>query len=240
MMWLRRPLDDVLSTPAKIAVLRALLRVNAPLSGREIARRSGVGYGPAYHALQALVASGVLSKQHHGRVATYAVRDDQGPLLASLRALYAQEDRRTRAAIAELGNALADVVAIVLFGSEARGEARPGSDTDLLIIVAHAGARTEAKVRKACLAVAQKHSLALSWLVMDLDEARERDAQNEQFWHNVARDGIWLHGDSLEALRLRWRLGRISGGKRAGSGTSRKRLTAQVITAKRSAPRPTP
>jgi predicted nucleotidyltransferase len=239
MMWLRRPLDDVLSTPAKIAVLRALLRVSAPLSGREIARRSGVGYSPAYHALQALVASGVLSKQHHGRVATYAVNDDQGPLLASLRKLYAQEDQRTRSAIAELGTALANVVSIVLFGSEARGEARPGSDTDLLIIVEHTDARTEARVRKACLIIAEKHSLALSWLTMDLDEAQEREAQDEQFWRNIVSDGIWLYGDSLEALRLKWRLGRISGGKHAGSGRSPKRLTARATTARRSAPRPT-
>ena len=46
-MWLRRPLDDILSSPAKVAVLRSVLRVSAPLSGREIASRAGVAHSPA-------------------------------------------------------------------------------------------------------------------------------------------------------------------------------------------------
>jgi hypothetical protein len=39
-MWLSLPLDDLLSSRAKVAMLRVLCRTNAPLRGREIARRS--------------------------------------------------------------------------------------------------------------------------------------------------------------------------------------------------------
>lgn len=217
-MWLRRPLDDILSSPAKVAVLRAVLRVSTPLSGREIARRSGVVYSPAYNALQALVASGVLGRQDHGKVKTYTVRDPGSPLIAGLRELFDREEQRTRSAVAELAETTPGVRAIILFGSEARGEARPGSDTDLLMIVDRTDAKSAEGVRDACLGLAERHGLALSWHVVDLDQLREWEATQDQFWQNVLQDGIWLHGDSLEAIRLRWRLGRTTSGKPAASG----------------------
>lgn len=217
-MWLRRPLDDILSSPAKLAVLRAILRVNTPLSGREIARRAGVAHSPAYNALQALVASGLLSKQDHGRATTYTVRDPEAPLLASLRDLFDQEDQRTRLAVSELADNVPEARAIVLFGSEARREAKPGSDTDLLIIVDSQVEQTEERIRDVCLDVAQRYGLALSWHVVDLDELREWETTEEQFWQNVVRDGVWLHGDSLEAMRLKWRLGRTFSKRPAASG----------------------
>jgi uncharacterized protein len=218
-MWLRRPLDDILSSPAKVAVLRVLLRINAPLSGREIERRGGIVHSAAHRALQALVASGVLSKQDHGRATTYALRDPDAPLLLGLKELFDREERRTRLALTELAEGIPGARAVILFGSEARGEARPGSDTDLLVIVDARDEHNEARVRDTCLDLAQRHSLALSWHAAGLDEVRGWDATDDQFWRNVIRDGIWLHGDSLEALRLKWRLDRTTFAKPGGSGT---------------------
>jgi hypothetical protein len=217
-MWLRKPLDDILSSPAKVGVLRAVLRVSAPLSGREIARRAGVGYSPAYYALQALVASGLLGKQDHGRASTYTVRDPLAPVVASLRDLFDREDERTRSAVSELAEGVPEARAIVLFGSEARGEARPGSDTDILVIVPHADVAIQDRVRDVCLGLAERHSLALSWHVVGLQQAHEWDQTGDQFWRGIVRDGIWLHGDSLEAIRLKWRLGRVTSERPAGSG----------------------
>ena len=217
-MWLRRPLDDILSSPAKVAVLRAVLRVNEPLSGREIERRAGLAHSPAHRALQALVASGVLTRQDHGRAATYAVRGRATPLLQGLQELFEAEELRTRLVLTELARTVPEARAFILFGSEARGEARPGSDTDLLVIVEARDEPTEAHVRDACLDLAEHHGLALSWHVAGLNEVREWDETGDQFWHNVVRDGIWLHGDSLEGLRLTWRLGRASFAGPGGSG----------------------
>ncbi len=217
-MWLRRPLDDILSSAAKVAVLRVVLRVRTPLSGREIARRAGVGYSPAYNALQALVASGVLAKQDHGRATAYSLVDPQSPLISGLTDLFDREDRRTNEAASALASGIPHARAIILFGSEARGQARPGSDTDILIVVDSANEATEGRVRDACLALAAVHGLALSWHVVGLDQVREWDEAGEQFWQSVVQDGIWLQGDSLEAMRLKWRLGRTTSGRPGASG----------------------
>ena len=217
-MWLRRPLDDILSTAAKVAVLRVMLRVSMPLSGREIARRAGVGYSPAYNALQALVASGVPAKQDHGRATAYSLVHPESPLISGLKDLFEREDRRTREACSALASSIPDARAIILFGSEARGEARPGSDTDILIVIDSTDEATEGRVRDACLALAEAHELALSWHVVDLDQVREWDQAGDQFWQSVVRDGIWLQGDSMEAMRLKWRLGRTTSGRLTASG----------------------
>lgn len=60
-MWLRNPLDDVLSSRAKVSILRVLCHVNAPLNGRGIARRAGIWSGPGSMALGELTAAGIIT-----------------------------------------------------------------------------------------------------------------------------------------------------------------------------------
>jgi len=63
MALLYEPLDTALGTTSKIRLLRALLPLTQAVSGREAARRAGVAWAPAAHALQELVALGILDRQ---------------------------------------------------------------------------------------------------------------------------------------------------------------------------------
>ena len=199
-MWLRKPLDDILSCPAKIAVLRAILQVNTPLSGREIARRAEVGYSPAYNALQALAASGVLSKRYHGRVNTYELAEPQSPLTRRLRDLFMAEARHHREVTERLSKEVPGLLSVVLFGSEARGEAKPGSDTDLLIVVEKTTKRLEDQITDTCVQLAAEYQLALSWVVADVKELQEWETEGNGLWRNIQSEGIRLAGKPLERL----------------------------------------
>ena len=128
-MWLRDPLDDILSSRAKVAVLRVVCCAAMPLNGREIARRAGLSSGHASRVLGELTASGVLLARDQGRVLTYELALAHGPLVARIKSLFEDEAARQEAALDELEVAVPGLVSIVLFGSEARGDARPGSDT---------------------------------------------------------------------------------------------------------------
>lgn len=209
-MWLRRPLDDLLSSRAKVSILRVVSEVNTQLSGREIARRAGVWSSAASRALGELTASGVLICRDHGRAKTYELDRTDVEFVAQLRDLFRAEADRFRRFIADMAEAVPEALALVLFGSEARGEAKPHSDTDVLIVVAEKTEAVEERVLDRCLDIAIRHGLDLQWHVADLADLREWHTTDDPFWRNVQREGIVLHGISLEALERRWRVGKTS------------------------------
>ena len=209
-VWLRNPLDDILSSHAKVSLLRVVMRSPSPLSGREIARRAGIDPGHASRQLRELALSGVLRSRDQGRVVTYEVGDDASGLVASLRDLFEAEGRRYRDSVQGLADQVPEAVSIVLFGSEARLEARPGRDTDLLFVVPEHTDAVEERVRDACLDLADRYSLALSWLVMSVDELEELEKTSNEFWANVLREGTRIHGKALETLQRSWQRGKTT------------------------------
>jgi len=143
-----------------------------------------------------------------GRVKTYEWPGDETPLLQQLRALFASEADREAAAVRALVKGVPGVVSVILFGSEARGEARPGSDTDLLIVVEKNGRRVEAAIRGNALHLAKKERLALSWQIADLAELRQWEREENPLWRNILAEGIRLKGRSPQRLQRLWQHGR--------------------------------
>lgn len=103
-----------------------------------------------------------------------------------------------RRAVARVGRRY-QLRSIVLFGSHARGDARPGSDVDLCVSAPHLGCRREAS------------------LIGDLGEALQADVDvcvferiGPSLGFTVAREGVPIYGprDTFDRLRacavLRW------------------------------------
>jgi predicted nucleotidyltransferase len=96
-------------------------------------------------------------------------------------------------------------VAVVLYGSVARGAAAPG-DLDLLVIVAKEN--EEEHVRSALLDATRRlevrFQLAVSPLVLTERELKAR--ANEKLIANVLKEGIFLTGEPVGPLRRmrRW------------------------------------
>jgi predicted nucleotidyltransferase len=127
-----------------------------------------------------------------------------------LRDLFAAESRRTQDVTADLVEGIPEALSIILFGSEARGQAKPESDTDLLIVVARKEEYLSDKIVDACMHVAEKHDLALSWHIADLADLNDWEATGHEFWRNVQEDGVVLYGHQPEDLRPRWKAGRAT------------------------------
>jgi predicted nucleotidyltransferase len=81
---------------------------------------------------------------------------------------------------------------IYVFGSQARGEATPDSDIDLLIVVAQADEPTH-RLAQAAYRIATPHSLALDLLVMPLDEFERRSRALASLPATVLREGRVLY-----------------------------------------------
>jgi predicted nucleotidyltransferase len=119
---------------ARGAVLAALLRTGAPLTGRQVYGliRDQCSLWSVQQALTSLVGLGVVTSQEVGRATVHAINENHyaiQPLRELLDPFAALRDtvQRTVGSSAE---------AVILFGSVARGEATADSDVDLVVLAA--------------------------------------------------------------------------------------------------------
>ena len=201
-MWLQAPLDDILSSRGKVAVLRVICSVDVPLSGREIARRAGLASGHTSGILRELTASGLLLCRDHGRAKTYELAEPDAIVGRRLRALFDAEMERRHAVVEGLSRAIPNLVSLILFGSEARGEAGAESDTDLMIVVERATEALERQIDEVCMQLATEHQLDLRWVVADRRRVREWEEEGSELWRNVQSEGVTLAGTA--PARLGW------------------------------------
>jgi predicted nucleotidyltransferase len=117
---------------ARGAVLAALLRTGAPLTGREVHRLVGGGYSlwAVQETLRALDQLGLIRTQIIGRAGVHTVNEDH-IAVAPLRALLDPIAALTDTVHATVGD---QVETVILFGSIARGASDGRSDVDLAVI----------------------------------------------------------------------------------------------------------
>jgi predicted nucleotidyltransferase len=199
---LLHPLDSILGSTAKVDVLRTLYRAGHPLAGREIGRRAGVGSGHVSRVLRDLVATGVVEQWNHGSVNLYALRRVEHPVIEGMVGLFRAEDDRLRRVVESVAATDEAILAVIVFGSEARGDATAQSDTDLLVVVRPGSkARVEERFVSVMLDLAAHEFVATSWLVHDLDDIAAWEQTGNALWRNIRRDGRSLAGASIEEVR---------------------------------------
>ncbi|HET7461482.1 MAG TPA: nucleotidyltransferase domain-containing protein [Longimicrobium sp.] len=201
-------LNAVFGSTAKVRILRAVLPLTGAVSGREARELAGVrSQSGAQQALVQLTQLGILHEERIRGARLYRVNREHHRVPA-IRALFEAEQSRT--------SALRDVVRqqlesrdllvrahfVVLFGSVARGEARPDSDVDLLVVTSTA--RYTARVNGALHDVAEHAErtlgVRLSPLVMALPRLRQRYRAGDPLLHNIESEGRVLLGGSLREM----------------------------------------
>jgi predicted nucleotidyltransferase len=117
---------------ARGAVLAALLRTDAPLTGRQIHALVSDDYSlwTVQEALKALTQLGLVNTQTIGRAGVLTINEDHVSV-APLRALLDPIAALTDTVREGVGD---DVKTVILFGSIARGESHINSDIDLAVI----------------------------------------------------------------------------------------------------------
>ncbi|MCH7897038.1 MAG: nucleotidyltransferase domain-containing protein [candidate division NC10 bacterium] len=142
-----RFLEPILGSRSKIGVLRILEPLAAPLTGREIARRAGVGLYPCQRALADLVAYGVIDEARGGRDKLYRLNRDHWSVRRVLRALFVAEanwDLEFSIITRRFFGKTWKVLSFSLYGSFLRGEQRAGSDIDVIAILPNDGDKEKA------------------------------------------------------------------------------------------------
>ncbi len=117
---------------ARGAVLSALLRTDARLTGRQVHTLVSDRHSlwSVQEALKAWVQLGVVHTEIIGRAVVHAINEDHYTV-APLRSLLDPLAALTKTAAQVVGDG---IEAVIVFGSVARGEAREGSDIDLAVV----------------------------------------------------------------------------------------------------------
>ncbi|MGI8775307.1 MAG: nucleotidyltransferase domain-containing protein [Actinomycetota bacterium] len=196
-----RPVEALIPG-AQGRILGVLARADAPLNLRTLARLAGVSPGQASRVLPRLVELGVVHRtevppsalfelpgRNLGAQLVRDLSDAQGALL--------QEMRRTAA---KLRPAPASVV---LFGSAATGEARAGSDIDVLIVRPSGATDEDAWTTSLMRWVSRIREF--SGNPVNVVEENEEDIprllrSRRSLWETIARQGVLLAGKPLVEL----------------------------------------
>lgn len=137
-MQFTAPLDELIHGRVAVRVLRLLcLFPSKEFTGREIAREANVPPSNAIMELNRFYEQGLVRRRTAGRSQLWELATDHA-LAEGLRDLFESEHglgRELRQRLAAGLRAIPGVERAVLFGSIARGETRPTSDVDLLVIV---------------------------------------------------------------------------------------------------------
>jgi predicted nucleotidyltransferase len=207
-----RTLDAVLGSTTKIRILRALLPLTSPVSGNEVQFLAGIrSVSGLRAALRDLTELGILEREDTRRIKLFRVNRDHD-LVEPLAAMFAAEGQR----IVTLRQALRDILdggavrertlSIILFGSNARGDARPTSDADLFVVVIDEPSvlRVREVLVDAMPEIQRRFGLRVSPLVLARERIVERYRDGDPLMKNIENEGRTLYGTHFQEVVGLW------------------------------------
>ncbi|HLF94118.1 MAG TPA: nucleotidyltransferase domain-containing protein [Planctomycetota bacterium] len=204
-MIFNRPLDALLGTRSKTALLRMMVRTRGEHTGRGLARLLGLDAKTCHTALQDLARQGVVEFRKAGPAFLYRLND----LHALLRNLLEPLFEREEALLADYARDLEKhvggrILSLILFGSVARKEERPTSDVDLLLVVSTSAEarRIEGAIDRVTVDLARRYGSPPQVIVMVRSEFRRKARSGDRFLTEVLRSGRVVRGKPVaEVLR---------------------------------------
>ena len=201
--YARFPLNACFGAPSHVAVLRTLFWAGGGMTGRQIARMSGVAVGAGLETLGRLEEAGLVRWLPQGRAHVYELCRDHVLVKGGLGPAFEAESG-FRAGIRRLlkESLKGRVRAAALFGSVARREDRPDSDLDLVLVVDRE--RDLEAAQEAAQAVSgrlrKEFGVRLAPLVFSLPEFKRQCRQGSSFFKTLLKEAEGVTGAELEEL----------------------------------------
>jgi len=198
-----RPIEAVVPG-AQGRVLAVLAETTAELNLRTIAQLAAVSQAQASRLLPGLVELGIVERREVPPASLFRLVPDN----IATRALLGLANS-TEVVLDEIGHLAGRLphppASVVVFGSFARREAGPDSDIDLLVVRPTAvDEDDDAWAESIENWRGDVHRLtgnAVEVIEVSLDEAAARMAGRSQLWADIRRDGLVVHGLSLDNVR---------------------------------------
>lgn len=198
-MVIHRVLDILFSTWSNIAVLRVLNEVKIGLSGREIAKQSGMSAPSCLEALSTLENLNIVSRQRGGRGHFFLNREHflvnkiVIPNLNSEKLFIFSLLKNIKLGLRKHS------VSVILFGSTARGEEKVDSDLDICIVFKNAAAKIELEkvITDLSFSLKKKYGISLApFYISERDFVKKANAKKSPVT-NIIKEGRLLFGKTI-------------------------------------------
>lgn len=200
-MLLDRPLDAILGQSSKVKILRFLVRSQAQLNGREIAKNVGLSHVKAHGALKDLTIQGVVNMRSVGRSLVYWLNEEHFLVKDIIRPAFEKEET----AIRQVSNIILSKIkptrplSIILFGSFAKGNASADSDIDVVIV--YQNSKNKERMANELLEAEKKITLLfgnhLASIPLKVKEFQRKLKAKDRFINEVIRTGRVIYGRSI-------------------------------------------
>ncbi|MBI4566040.1 MAG: nucleotidyltransferase domain-containing protein [Planctomycetes bacterium] len=198
-----RPLNDIFGQRSKVELLRFLVRTRAEHTGRELSRFLGLDPKTCHAALQDLARQGVVEHRKIGTAIAYKLNERHVLVRRILEPVFETEDGLLEAYANDLRKrAGIPLVSMILFGSVARGEERPASDVDVVLVTPAGGAGRERQeaLDRAATELAGTYGNPPQVMLFSRREFSRKAAARDSFVSEVLRTGRVLYGKPFSQL----------------------------------------
>ncbi|MFH1127857.1 MAG: nucleotidyltransferase domain-containing protein [Candidatus Omnitrophota bacterium] len=203
-MLLDSPLDNIFGQYSKVKILRFLVKSQAQLNGREIAKNVDLSHVKVHTALKDLTKQGVVNMHSVGSSLVYWLNEEHVLVKEIIRPAFEKEE-------GVFGHIVQIIVkeikpprplSVILFGSFAKGGASSDSDIDIVIIYPRSKSKpliseelSEAGKKVTLLFGNQLASTALS-----INEFQNKLKKNDAFINEIVRTGKVIYGKNISEL----------------------------------------
>ncbi|MGH7582882.1 MAG: hypothetical protein ACREL5_06645 [Gemmatimonadales bacterium] len=204
--WVHEPLTAILSSRAKVAVLRILGNADEPLAYREVVRRSGMAYRSVEFALADLAAVGIIREFSGGRERRVELRRDHRLVASLQRLLDAEHDffPSIRIELRAWTRTLAGsgLLSAAIVGAATRREESLGEGVQLVAVAADSGSVAICRQRFAAVAelLRARFGVTVTLLAYDLAAARTMWRAPTAAARRDVRGAELIGGTPLEVL----------------------------------------
>lgn len=187
-----------LNHPIYLKLVRSLIPHTDGLSGNALAQMVGVSRPRANQALRVLVSLGALSQRAVGKAFLYKICPEHTlvkqifmPLLEFQKNIYAN-----------LGQLIAKhskphPVAIILYGSFARGEENPDSDIDIALIYPQKTNIPPENLESLITTIRKHYGNTLSVQILCKQQLFDGYKSGQPLITNIINEGLVLHGENI-------------------------------------------
>ncbi len=192
--------SQILGSRFTIKVLKTLLRYRGKVfTIRELARVSGVSHPQVSKIVKELETTGVVKLKPVGKAHQIILNDESYILKSVIEPVFRAERETVNHLISTIRPFFHNrkIASVALFGSVARGEERPSSDVDLLVLTEDKDIANEC-VAKASTATLSAFGTALSPFIMDKREfVRKR---SEKLVKSILESYLLVYGKDLREI----------------------------------------